>query len=164
MKHPIYNWKHPLYSVWSNMKQRCYYLNKPQYKDYGGRGITVCDQWKNSSLEFMKWAVEIGKWKKGLQLNRIDNSGNYCHENCRFVTPEENMSNHRLHRLHKIHKPHKKKSNLPIGVYFAKDCKIKPYKAMIRINGKTIYLGVFATPELAHEAFLGAKLARDWKN
>ena len=60
-------------------------------KRYAGRGITVCDQWRKFS-EFEKWALSNG-WKRGLQIDRIDNDGNYEPSNCRFVTSKENNRN-----------------------------------------------------------------------
>lgn len=78
-----------LANMWQTMKQRCYNPNREKYIDYGGRGIMVCDEWKESFECFAKWALSNG-YKPGLQLDRIDNDGNYCPSNCRWVTPKEN--------------------------------------------------------------------------
>jgi hypothetical protein len=79
------------------MKFRCSkkYENNKDYKYYGGRGISVCPEWENDPVEFYNWCIENG-WKKGLQIDRIDNDGNYEPGNCRFVTTQENNLNKRL--------------------------------------------------------------------
>jgi hypothetical protein len=84
---------HPLYAVLRSMKTRCYSPNCNAYHNYGGRGILICDEWKDPAT-FCKWAIANG-WKKGLSIDRINNDGNYEPNNCRFVTREINMRNSR---------------------------------------------------------------------
>ena len=90
--------KDPLYPVWQAMRSRCFNINYKCYHNYGGRGITVCDEWKNSFMAFYNWA-EIAGYRKGLTLDRIDNNGNYCPENCRWVTQKENNRNTRSNHI-----------------------------------------------------------------
>lgn len=82
-----------LYEVWLTMKGRCENPNRPKYKDYGARGIKVCEEWHDAEV-FCKWALENG-YKEGLQIDRIDVNGNYEPSNCRWVTPKENSRNRR---------------------------------------------------------------------
>ena len=89
---------HPLCSVWSDMKTRCYNSNQKSYKHYGGRGIIVCEEWTGDFKCFYDWAIKNG-YKKGLQIDRINNDGNYEPDNCRFVTTAENCRNSRQTKL-----------------------------------------------------------------
>jgi len=82
-----------LYGVWMTMKSRCKNPNRLKYKDYGGRGINICSEWEDAEV-FCKWALENG-YKDGLQIDRINNDGDYEPSNCRFVTPKENSRNRR---------------------------------------------------------------------
>jgi hypothetical protein len=81
-----------LYSVWSNMIRRCNNPSHRRYKRYGGRGITVCDEWLNNFDAFMKWAIVAG-YTSGLTIDRRENNSNYSPENCRFVTQQQNCRN-----------------------------------------------------------------------
>ena len=82
-----------LYDVWKAMGYRCYNPNHSNYKNYGGRGVTVCDEWRKGFSQFREWAIPL--WAPGLEIDRIDNDGNYEPANCRFVSPKENARNRR---------------------------------------------------------------------
>lgn len=86
--------KTDLYGVWQSMKARCYNKKRERYKDWGGRGIIICDLWKKDFLTFYNWCIN-NNYSKGLQIDRIDNNGNYEPNNCRFVTPQINSLNRR---------------------------------------------------------------------
>lgn len=86
--------KEPLYRVYYGMKERCYDITSREYHNYGARGIYVCDEWLGSYQLFREWCLGNG-YKKGLQLDRIDNDMGYSPDNCRFVTPIENSNNKR---------------------------------------------------------------------
>jgi hypothetical protein len=85
---------HPLYRILHGIIQRTTNPNLLAYKNYGGRGIVVCQEWLNNPAQFVTWAESNG-WAKGLEIDRIDNNSGYSPVNCRFVTRKENNSNRR---------------------------------------------------------------------
>jgi len=86
-----------IYLVWNGMKTRCSNPNKEGSQHYFDRGIKVCDEWVQSFSAFHLWAIASG-YREGLQLDRINNNGNYEPENCRWVTPAVNSNNRRDNR------------------------------------------------------------------
>lgn len=84
-----------LHRIWHSMYCRCNYKSTNGYKNYGGRGITVCNEWIGIEgfVRFYNWAIENG-YKDGLTLDRINLNGNYEPSNCKWSTPKE-QSNHR---------------------------------------------------------------------
>lgn len=83
-----------LYYVWHTMIERCTNPDYRSYKYYGGRGITVCDEWKNDYMVFRGWALDNG-YKDGLTLDRINNNKSYHPSNCHFVTMYQQNRNKR---------------------------------------------------------------------
>jgi hypothetical protein len=125
-----------LYAVWREIKRRTLNPKHKYYLDYGGRGITICDEWKNDFISFYNWAISNGYEEgKGLSIDRIDNDGNYCPENCRWTTITIQNRNQRI-----------KKNNTSgyKGVCYHKSA--KKYRARITVNRKRINLGTFPTP------------------
>lgn len=81
-----------LYYVWRQMKDRCYRPKNSHYYCYGAKNIAVCDEWRSDFKTFYDWAMSHG-YEEGLTLDRIDNDGNYCPENCRWVPYIKQMQN-----------------------------------------------------------------------
>lgn len=81
-----------LYSIYTNMKTRCYNAGNPTYEHYGKRGIRMCKEWLDSYKAFEKWAFDNG-YEDGLTIERVDVNGNYCPDNCKWITPEEQAAN-----------------------------------------------------------------------
>lgn len=91
-----------LYRIWSGMKARCYNKNLHEYPIYGGRGITMCDEWRNSYESFRSWALDNG-YSDCLSIDRIDNDGGYRPDNCRWATSKEQSNNLRTNRHIAVH-------------------------------------------------------------
>lgn len=135
MKHGL---RHdPLYGVWANMKNRCYNKNDPHYERWGGRGITVCKEWKNNFKSFYDWAVANG-YRKGLTLDRIDNNGNYEPSNCRWSTIKEQNRN---------------KRNVKFIEYNGKSQLLEEWANELCINPKTLWMRLYYYNLPVEEAF-----------
>jgi hypothetical protein len=85
--------RHPAYAVWRSMKDRCELPSHQAWRNYGGRGITVCPRWRQSFQNF--WDDMGGSYQRGLDLDRKDNNGNYRKDNCRWVARRINCMNRR---------------------------------------------------------------------
>lgn len=125
--------KHPLYSTWKNMRGRCNNPNIPNYKDYGGRGIRVCERWNDFNL-FLEDMGEKPTTKHTLE--RIDNDGNYKPSNCKWATYSDQMKNQR----------HPSVSGLK-GIYWYP--RIKRWIARSDKDTGTKHIGTFKTKEEA---------------
>lgn len=77
-------------NVWQKIKERCYNPNCNNYRAYGARGIKMCDEWFYNSKAFTEWCLTNG-YQKGLEIDRINNDGNYEPSNCQFITKQENI-------------------------------------------------------------------------
>ena len=125
-----------LYDIWRNIKNRTLNPKHKRYNDYGGRGITICDEWKNDVKSFYDWAKSNGyEENKGLSIDRIDNDESYYPENCRWTTKTIQRRNTRIAK------------NNTSGYKGVSYIKIRGnYRAQIRVNRKIIHLGYFQTP------------------
>jgi hypothetical protein len=83
-----------LYTIWIGMKKRCHNVNSKSYKDYGGRGIKLCDSWENDYSSFHDWATTHG-YSYSLTIERKDNNGNYEPSNCTWIPRKQNGRNQR---------------------------------------------------------------------
>lgn len=91
-KHGLSNTR--LFGVWHNMKGRCFNLSDKQFKWYGARGISVCDEWKDDFSKFYEWSIENG-YAQGMSIDRINVNGNYSPDNCRWVPLNQQARNKR---------------------------------------------------------------------
>lgn len=88
-----------LYRIWANIKTRCLNANDPHYEKWGGRGITICNEWKDNFKAFYDWAMSNG-YRDDLTIDRINNDGNYESNNCRWIPHAEQALNKRTtHKL-----------------------------------------------------------------
>ena len=123
-----------LYQIWADMKNRCNNPNNPCYHRYGGRGICYSEKWETFQ-PFYEWAMQSG-YRDDLTIDRIDNDGNYCPENCKWSTQKEQSQN----------KTHKSNKYGHVGIRLSTiRGKAYGYKAVTWLDGKEIYLGYAKT-------------------
>ena len=89
--------KNRLYRIWANMKSRCYNPKASRFEHYGGKGITICDEWYNRFQAFHDWAISHG-YSDELSIDRIDVNGNYEPGNCRWEIPKTQSNNLSVNR------------------------------------------------------------------
>ena len=123
----------PLFIVWQNMKARCYNKNHPRFKDWGARGISVCEEWKNDFMSFYNWALNNG-YSSLLSIDRKENDGNYTPLNCRWVNKSIQSQNTRILM-----------STNTTGFRGVHLNKYGKYRATIHIDGKNKHLGYFSS-------------------
>lgn len=121
-----------LYKIYIHMKTRCYNKKEKQYKDWGGRGIVICQEWLNSYTSFRNWALENG-YKKNLSIDRKDNDGNYEPSNCRWAKRTTQARNTRL-----IYSSNKSGYR---GVSWNK--RDEKWNSIIGVDNENIYIGKF---------------------
>lgn len=81
-----------IYEIWQGIKGRCYNKHDARYDRYGGRGITVCDEWRDDFEAFYNWSLDNG-YSEDLTIDRIDNDKNYCPQNCKWASAKEQSNN-----------------------------------------------------------------------
>ncbi|MGI4426937.1 hypothetical protein ACR2WJ_26255 [Klebsiella pneumoniae] len=113
----------PMYQRWLGMKQRCYDVNAINYKNYGGRGIEICEEWKNDFKKFYDYMGDPPN--ENYQIDRINNDGNYEPGNVKWSTRSENSTNIRKKSTHNIYK----KSNNVYNIQIVRKNKVKYFSA-----------------------------------
>lgn len=91
-----------IYSIYCDMKKRCYNNKCSGYKNYGGKGVTICKEWLDDFNSFYRWSMEHG-YDETLTIDRIDSSGNYEPTNCQWITRSENISRRNIEYWRKRH-------------------------------------------------------------
>jgi hypothetical protein len=128
------------------MIARCENKKGAQYHDYGGRGISVCSEWRDSFQAFYDWAYANG-YEKGLEIDRKDNDGGYLPENCRWITKVRNVNNTSRVRRNNT-------TGFPGAFKYGKTGR---FYSKIQKDGRPVVLGIFDTAEEAGEAYRAAK-------
>lgn len=124
------------YKLWKAMRKRCNNKKASNYSDYGGRGISVCEEWSDPVV-FCDWCISNG-FTEGLQIDRVDNDGNYEPSNCKFVTHRENSLNKRI-----------RKTNTSGYEGINLFAKTNSFVSRIAINGNRIWLGSYSDKKQA---------------
>lgn len=141
------------YKCWATMIQRCCNPNSPSYADYGGRGITICDEWRHSFEQFI---IDMGlKPHPSLSIDRKDNSLGYFKENCRWATRSQQVLNQRQRRL--VNQKVRSDSRTGVkNVIWSSDR--QKYRAYLRKDHQRIHLGYYSSIEDAQRAIAAVSL------
>jgi hypothetical protein len=131
-----------IYTIWSNIKTRCFNSKSQYYKYYGGRGIRVCVEWSKSYIAFRDWALANG-YACDLELDRIDTNGNYTPENCRWATCYQQMRNTRKRKDGKTSKYK--------GVSWCANA--RKWRSQITLCGRKTHIGLFVNEMEAAKAY-----------
>lgn len=116
-----------IYQIWCGMKTRCFNEKDSAYKYYGGRGVTICEEWKNNFELFYNWSLQNG-YEDGLSIERKNVNENYCPENCCWIAKEEQARN--------------KTNTLYIEINGEKK-RLKEWCKIYNVNYKTVYQKIF---------------------
>jgi hypothetical protein len=148
--------QHPLATTYHMMKRRCLQPNSRSWRNYGGRGIAICDRWIN---DFAAFVEDVGpRPGPGYTLDRMDNDGNYQPGNVRWATASEQRLNQRLSENPNRQTKQARNVSGCVGVSLTRSRnRSKPWQAHIYINGRTKNLGSFATIEEAAEQRINAE-------
>lgn len=130
-----------LYTTWKNITQRCTNIKLKHFKNYGGRGISICEEWKSDFKSFYDWAMLNG-YEENLTIDRINNDGNYEPNNCRWATRQEQSDNKRELRITNT-------SGVKGLNFISKD---NLYLCRLTVNNKRIKIGYFKNKEDAIKA------------
>lgn len=146
-KHKIVNIG--LYTVWGSIKGRTLNPKHKKFNYYGGRGISICESWKNDFMSFHDWAMENG-YEEHLTIDRIDNNGSYEPDNCRWTTQTIQCRNQRVR---------KNNTSGYKGCSFVRG--LKKYRAYIKVDVKQKHLGLYPTAEDGAVAYNNYIIAND---
>ena len=124
---PCYLGNKRLYGIWINMRRRCSYTKQPGYSHYGGKGISVCEDWQHSYKAFYEWSIKNG-YKDNLTIDRIDNSKGYSPDNCRWSDMKTQQNNRSYNKL---------------LTYNGKTQNVKQWSEELGINYKTLWNRLF---------------------
>lgn len=142
--------KHHLYRTYYNMKSRCFNKKTPSYKNYGGRGITVCERWLGSN-GFLNFIADMGERPDGYSLDRINNDGNYEPNNCRWADSKTQCNNRRPSHNRANRTYYERNENFCI---FRRVDRPSMFRVQIRLKG-------YHPPE---KCFRNLELARNYRN
>lgn len=135
-----------LYNIRKGMKKRCYYLKDKDYKNYGGRGVSICEEWLDSWRAFQSWALDNG-YSNELSIDRIDVNGNYEPSNCKWATAKEQANN--------------KRNNINLIEIDGELKTLNDWSELMGINYQTLYMRYIRGARSSEELFKNIRLYID---